>query len=338
MRASSASQARFRWRRGHIGRLFRERISPLSRRFRLLQLSCIASFALLAVSIAVAQDTVVATVDGKPITEADVRNAEAEIGSELTKLPPEARRRLLVEFLIENQVLAEAGAKDKLTDTPAFKERMAYWQRRALRETFFDKSVRGPVKEDEARQFYDKQVGIVKTQSELRVRHILVETEDLVKQLAEKIAKGEDFAALAKEHSRDPGSKDQGGELGFFGRGQMVPEFEEAAFKLKDGEISPPVRSKFGWHIIKVEERRAPQVVPFEAVKQRIMDALVQKRAQQVVASLREAAKVEFVDPELKKMVEKENAIQPAPGDAPGTGATPGGTPKIVPLPAPAPK
>lgn len=294
------------------------------------------SVALLAATLAMAQDAVVATVNGKPITEADLRHAETEIGSELTNVPAESRRRVLVEFLIENQILADAGDADKLGDSAGFKERMVYWQRRSMRDAFFDKSVKGPVKEAEARKLYDQQVGMVKTEDEVRARHILVETEEQVKLLADKISKGEDFAELAKQNSRDPGSKEQGGDLGFFGRGQMVPQFEEAAFKLKAGEVSPPFRSQFGWHIVKVEERRPRAVVPFEQVKERILAALVHQRAQRIVSSLREAAKIDFVDPQLKKMVERENAIRPAPeGAPPGATAPPGGAMKIVPLPVP---
>ena len=92
----------------------------------------------------------------------------------------------------------------------------------------------------------------------MRARHILVESKDKARDLFEKIPTA-DFATLARQYSKDPGSKDQGGELGFFGRGQMVPQFEEVAFKLKRGEVGEPFETQFGWHIVKVDERRQRQ-------------------------------------------------------------------------------
>ena len=97
---------------------------------------------------------------------------------------------------------------------------------------------------------------------------------------------GRDFAQLAKEHSKDPGSKDQGGELGFFTRGQMVPQFEEAAFKLKKGEVGEPFESQFGWHIVRVDDRRQRAAPPFEAVKDRVVAAMIHKKAQQIAGGL----------------------------------------------------
>ena len=120
------------------------------------------------------------------------------------------------------------------------------------------------ISDADARKFYDQQVGSAKPQEEVHARHILVESEALAKELGEKVAKGGDFVELAKEHSKDPGSKDSGGDLGYFGRGQMVPVFEETAFKLAKGEVSPPVKSQFGWHIVKVEDRRQRGAPPFE--------------------------------------------------------------------------
>ena len=93
---------------------------------------------------------------------------------------------------------------------------------------------------------------MLKPEEEVPARHILVETEDKAKELKEKIKSGGDFAALAKENSKDPGSKDDGGNLGYFGRGQMVPQFEEVVFKLNKGEVSDPVKTQFGWHLVKV--------------------------------------------------------------------------------------
>jgi peptidyl-prolyl cis-trans isomerase C len=262
---------------------------------------------------AVAQDAVIAKVNGKAITDADLRYAEAEIGNDLGNIPAEQRRRVLVEYLIENALFADAGETEKLGTGPAFDERMKYWQRRALRDAYFEKSIRDSVSEAEARKLYDAQVAAVRPQEEVRARHILVESEVKAKEIFEKIAHGEDFARMAKAHSKDPGSKDEGGDLGYFARGQMVPVFEETAFKLKAGEISQPVQSQFGWHIIKLEDKRQRGAPAFEAIKERIMASLIHRKAQEVGQSLRDKAKLEFIDPQLRAEVEKESQIRPAP-------------------------
>jgi len=263
---------------------------------------------------AAAQDQVVARVNGKPITEADVRLAEGEIGNDLGSLPPEQRRRVLVEYLIESLLFAEAAEKQKLGTGQAFDERSRYWQRRALRDAFFDSTVKGAVSEADARKFYDTQVASAQSQEEVRARHILVETEEKAKEIYEKIAHGEDFTRMARQFSKDPGSKDDGGDLGYFGRGRMVPQFEEAAFKLDKGDVSLPVQSQFGWHLIKVEDKRKRAAPPYDQIKERIIATLIHRRAQEVGVGLRSSATLEFVDPALKAEVEKENGIRPVPG------------------------
>lgn len=260
-----------------------------------------------------AQEKVVAKVNGKPITESDLQMAESEIGNDLGSLPPGARRRVLLEYVIENQLFAEAAETAKINTGTAFDERLAYWRRRALREHFFEKTLKPSVNEADARRIYDQQVGSAKPQEEVRARHILVESEALAKEIGEQLAKGGDFIALAKQHSKDPGSKDEGGDLGYFGSGQMVPIFEETAFKLKKGEISAPVKSQFGWHILKLEDRRAKGAPPFDAIKERLIASMVHRKAQQVAADLRGKAQLEYIDPAIKSQVESETAIRPAP-------------------------
>ncbi len=255
-----------------------------------------------------AQDTVVATVNGKNITEADVKLAEAEIGSELNQLPPPTRRRLLVEYVIENQILADAADAAKLTTGPAFEQRVNFWKRRAARDLFFDTNVKDAVKDADAKAFYDEQVKQIKPEEEVSARHILVKEKAKADEIAAKLKSGGDFVALAKEFSTDPGSKDNGGDLGFFGKGQMVPVFEETAFKLTKGEVSAPVESQFGWHIIKLDDKRTKAPPAYEAVKDRIITSLVGQKAQTVVTDLRNKAKIDYVDADIKKQIEAEKA------------------------------
>ena len=262
-------------------------------------LAATAAILMLGSVAADAQETVVAKVNGKTITEGDMRLAEAEIGSELGSLPDVTKRRVLVEFLIENQLFADAAEGQKLAAGADYNDRMQYWRRRSLRDLYFDKTVKDSVSDAEAKKFYDTQVG-AKPEEEVRARHILVDSKEQARELFEKVAYGTDFAELAKQHSKDPGSKDQGGDLGYFSKGQMVPQFEEAAFKLQKGEVSQPFQTQFGWHIIKVDDRRAGQVVPFDSVKERIVGAIIHQKAQQIAGDLRAKAKIEYIDPNMQ--------------------------------------
>jgi peptidyl-prolyl cis-trans isomerase C len=267
---------------------------------------------------AMAQEKVVAKVNDKVITEADLKLADAEIGSELGNLPDATKRRVLIEFLIENQLFADAAEGQKLGTGKAYDERLQYWKRRALRDTYFDASIKDGVGEAEAKKLYEAQVAQIKPEEEVKARHILVKSEDKAKEIAIKIASGDDklFAEQAKAHSEDPGTKDEGGDLGFFGRGQMVPQFEEAAFKLKKGEISAPVQSQFGWHLIKVDDKRTKQPPEFAAVKERILASMVHRKAQELATDMRSKAKLEYIDPAVKAMVDAE-AVEKAKGAEP---------------------
>jgi peptidyl-prolyl cis-trans isomerase C len=266
-------------------------------------LAATAAVLLLGSVAAGAQETVVAKVNGKVITEADMRLAEAELGSDLASLPDVTKRRVLAEFLIENQLFADAAEAQKLAAGPDYNDRIQYWRRRSLRDLYFDKTVKDSVSDADAKKFYDSQVGGAKSE-EVRARHILVESKEKARELFEKVAYGTDFAELAKQHSKDPGSKDQGGDLGYFSKGQMVPQFEEAAFKLQKGEVSQPFETQFGWHIIKVDDRRAGQAVPFDAVKDRIVGAIMHQKAQQIAGDLRAKAKIEYIDPNMQTPLE----------------------------------
>lgn len=248
----------------------------------------------------------VATVDGVSILESDLELAEAEIGGNLGTLDAQTKRRVLVEYLVENQLFANAANKEKLASGPDFDRRLAYWRQRALREAYFEKNVKAQIGVASAKALYNDRVKMIKPEEEIEARHILVSKEENAKDLIAKIRGGEDFAKLAKEHSGDAGSKEKGGLLGYFGKGQMVPQFEQAAFALKPGEVSDPVKSQFGWHIIKVENRRQKPPPKFDTVKDQILGSLIHKRAQKVAEKLRTSAKIEYLDPKVKAMVEAD--------------------------------
>jgi peptidyl-prolyl cis-trans isomerase C len=270
---------------------------------------------------AAADDPVVARVNGFDIKQSDLDFAASEVGPRLANYVPADRRRVLLQYVIENELMAGAGEQDKLNEAPGFSDRVKYHQRRALRDAYFDSSIRNAVPEADAKKVYEEKISQIKPEQEVRARHILVETEDEAKAILERLKKGEDFATLAKEKSKD--SNAEGGDLGFFTRGQMLKPFEEAAFALDVGKISDPVQTQFGWHVIKVEEKRDQALPDFDQVKEAIIAQLVQQKAQQVVTELRDTAKIEIVDPELKKSMEPgAPSGMPAP---PGAGSPPAG-------------
>jgi peptidyl-prolyl cis-trans isomerase C len=272
---------------------------------------------------AAAYDVVVARVNGVDIKQSDLDFASSEVGSRLASLPVEDRKRVLLQYVIENELMAGAGQTDSLDQADTFQARVKYHERRALRDAFFDAKITGAVSEADAKQIYDAQIGQLKPEQEVHARHILVATEAEAKEVAERLKKGEDFAAVAKEKSKDPGA--EGGDLGFFTRGQMLKPFEDAAFALEVGQISEPVQTQFGWHIIKVEEKRDQALPTFDQVKGAIIAQLVQAKAQEVVSGLRDSAKIEVVDPELKKSMDAAAAKAKAgalPGGASGKDAS----------------
>ncbi|MDX2308619.1 MAG: peptidylprolyl isomerase [Hyphomicrobium sp.] len=304
-----------------------------------------ASLAALSLPAVAADETIIAKVNGRDIVEADLALAEAEIGGELGNLPQNVKRRVLVEYMIDNQLFAEAAETDKLATGADFERRLAYWRQRALRDIYFEKSVRGSISEAVARGIYDDKVKGLKTDEEVQARHILVKSEDAAKALVVEIGKGADFADLAKKNSEDPGSKEQGGMLGYFGRGQMVPAFEDAAFSLQKGEVSKPVQSQFGWHIIKVEDRRQKPPPSFEEVKDRLIGSMVQNKAQDIATGLRSKAQITYVDAEIKKLADEdaakraiaEEAFKNQTEGAPGSPVPATPAPQPTPTPTPTP-
>lgn len=278
----------------------------LSRRLNSLAPAIAVAALCMAPVAALAQDKVLAKVNGKDVTEAALAYAEEEIGEGLSHLSPGQKRRYLTEYLIEMQIFSEAAEAAKLGSGPDFDARMAYWKEHALKDLFLAKAVKEKVTEEEAKKFYDERASQMAGEEEVKASHILVKTEDKAKEVAKKLLDGGDFAALAKEYSEDPGSKDKGGVLGYFGRGQMVKEFEQVAFIMQKGETSQPVKTQFGYHIIRVDDRRKKDPPKFEDVKSEILERMGQQKKIEEAQTLRAKAKVEYVDADVKKQVEED--------------------------------
>lgn len=247
-------------------------------------------------------DTVVARVDGIAITEADLAIAAADPALSLPNMSEAQKRDLLIGYLVDLKIGARAAEAAKVAEGRDFARRLAYFKDKLLLDEYLESEVAKAVTPEATRKLYDDTAKTMQPEEEVRARHILVESEDEAKKALARVKAGEDFAKVAAELSKDPGSKTDGGDLGFFTKERMVAPFAEAAFKLKPGELSEPVKSQFGFHVIRVEERREKPVPAFEELKEQIENYLARKTQQDIILALRQKAKVERLDkPEGEK-------------------------------------
>jgi peptidyl-prolyl cis-trans isomerase C len=280
-------------------------------------LSCLlalASSALVFASPAMAK--VLATVNGKEITDEDVKIAGDDLRGTLPpQLEGKARESYILDFLIDGELVAQKALADKADQAPDFAKKLAYYREKLLMESVLEQVAKTATTDAAIKATYDEAAKAQKPQTEIRARHILVGSEDEAKAALKRIMGGEEFAKVAKEVSKDPGS--EGGDLGWFTKDRMVPEFADAAFKLEAGQISDPVKSPFGWHIIEVEEKREKTFPPLADVKDQVSRYVAQKAQAEFVSQLRKTAKVERTEPPVAPAAPGV----PAPGAAPAAPA-----------------
>jgi peptidyl-prolyl cis-trans isomerase C len=269
---------------------------------RLLALLAVSSPLMLGAP-AWAEDKVIVVINGHEIKTSEVEIAAEDIALQLGDLPAKLRYPFLIEYLVERHLLAQAAAQQGIGDTEEYKKRLAFYQAKALRDAYFTESIKPSVTDEEVKTAYDKEASKIKVAERVRARHILVQTEKEAKDVLARLNKGEKFEDIAKQVSLD-GSKDYGGDLGYFSAEEMVPEFSKAAFALKKDDISQPVKTDYGWHVIKLEDRKQGGAQPFEQVKAGIKAVLMRKKVQDTVNELRKQAKIEILDPDLKKLQE----------------------------------
>jgi peptidyl-prolyl cis-trans isomerase C len=286
---SLASDTRLRHFPAAPNRCLSRDFPMLFRRLPLLAIA--ASFIATTPQLALAQqanDPVLARVDGVEIHQSDLAMAEADIGGSLPPVQGDQRRDALISYLIDVNLLSRAAEAKKIDQAPVFPQKLAFARKKVLVEALLEQESKTAANDKDIKKFYDENL---KPQNEVHARHILVETEAQAKDVVTKLKGGADFAQLAKEVSKDPGS--DGGDLGYITKDQVVAEFGEAAFKLDKGKISDPVKSQFGWHVIKVEDKRERKPPPFDAVKDRIKVVLMQKANEDFVTKARQGAKIE---------------------------------------------
>ena len=251
-----------------------------------------------------AQDSVVALVNGKPITEADMRLAEVDLSNDLATVAAENRRRVLLEYLIENQLLADAAEQAKIATDVAVEQQQRFARRRILRDYYYDTRISATVTEAEAKALYEKELRSATPQEQVKVRHILVTTEDEAREARKRIVSGTPFSNVAQEISKDTLSAPAGGDIDYIKRGELDAQFEVAAFSLQVGVISEPVQSQFGWHLITVDDRRKNDVPQFDAIKGSILALLIQRKALSTVSELRTKAQLDVKDRTLAAAIE----------------------------------
>jgi peptidyl-prolyl cis-trans isomerase C len=269
-----------------------------------LALGVIAGFSLSPASAQQAKDPVVAVVNGKEIRKSAMVEAQQAL-PQLRQVPLEMVYDQLLEHLINSQLISAEAVKANMQNDSKVKARMKEIETRVLQEAYLAKRVESDLTDAAVRKKYDELMATAKPREEVRARHILVETEDAAKAVLSDLKAGAKFEDLAKAKSKDQGAAQNGGDLGYFGKEEMVPPFAEAAFSLKPGETTTaPVKTQFGWHVIKVEDRRTAQPPAFEQVRDQLKAQMADEAAMNVVKGLREKAQV------------KKFAIDGSPADA----------------------
>ena len=256
------------------------------------------------------KDPLVAKVNGVEVHQSDLTVAEDEAG-QIPPMSPEAKQDYLVQFVADMILVSKAAEDKKFGDVADFKRKLEFARKKLLMEGLLQSVGKTAVTDEAMRQVYDEAVKQIAEEKEVHARHILFrapagddktgkEAEDKIKAVIVRLKKGEDFAKVAAEVTEDPSGKANGGDLGYFTKEQMVPEFSDVAFKLESGQISEPVKTQFGWHVIKVEDKRTKQAPKFEDVKPQIENFVMRKAQAELVTKLRADAKIERMDKPAK--------------------------------------
>lgn len=316
----------------------------------MIKYALLIATALTAATAAHAEDAAPATGPGAMMLQAAQKNNEGpdyvimKIGSDEVKrselekvwkvifpggnapdfdtLDSRVKNNLLRGVANEHMLLKEAK-KSPLVDSPTVKDRLRTAENQILIQEFLKEKTKEAVTEEKLKALYDTQIkNRPASQEEVHARHILLKTEADAKAIAKKLKKGGDFAAVAKEKSEDKASGSSGGELGWFTADRMTPEFSKAAFALKKGEVSEPVKTDFGWHVIKLEDRRVAPPPSFESLKEELKNQLGREAVAAYIADLSKNQTVTVLDAKgAEKPLPEEPPMPVAPiGTAPAAG------------------
>ncbi len=272
--------------------------------------ACVAFIGLQGQVLAQDADTVVAKVGKLEITQSDLDLAIANLDPQLAQLPDEQKKVAALSGAIDVKLLAGNADGEGLKDDAEFKKRMAFIADRELHNIYFKKHVVDAVTEDDVKARYEKEIAALPKQEEVSARHILVKTEEEAKAIIADLDAGKDFIELAKEKSTDP-NKSEGGDLGYFTKGRMVPEFEEAAFAMEKGTYTKtPVKTQFGFHVIKLEDKRDAAPPAYETVAQQVRQLVMRDKYLEIIEKAKAEQTVEILDEALRKGYEDVNKPQ----------------------------
>ena len=281
------------------------------------------------------KDPVVATVNGQPIRLSELEVAQQSLPQQYRNMPLQAVFPALLDRIIDSKLVVQEGKKSKVTEDPAFKKRMAFVEDQVLQDFWIQREIARQVTADKLQKRYEERLKQMPSEEEVHARHILVSTEDEAKVLIAEIKKGAAFDKLAKEKSTDKASGAEGGDLGWFKKSDMVKEFADAAFNLKKDELTEtPVKTQFGYHVIKVEDRRKAPPPAFEEMADQLKEEMAREAVTAQLDQLRSGAKIEKFAMDGSKP-DPAPAAKPAAPTAP---AAPANRPATPPAAAPAPQ
>ncbi len=265
------------------------------------------------------ENPVIARVYGEEITRQDVIDLVNVMPPQMRQFPLEQLFPMALEQLINNKIVDKNAANAGLENDEFVKEQLKQAKEQIIRTKYLEDAVKAKITDERLQEEYKKYIANFPEVEEVKASHILVDDEKIAKDIIAKLNKGEDFAKLAKEYSKD-GSSENGGELGYFSEKEVVPEFAKAAFETKIGEYTKkPVKSNFGYHIIKVEDKRKRPPAEFAQAKPYLEKELQRIVLDEMVKDWRENAEIERFDINGKPITEQEPAAGEADENAPIT-------------------
>ncbi|HMG49061.1 MAG TPA: peptidylprolyl isomerase [Inquilinus sp.] len=276
-------------------------------------------------------DPVAATVNGQPILRSEVLEAINGLPQQYRQMPVEMLVPLMAEQVATARLVADKGIAEGLQNDPEVKDRMETAERRIIQDVWLQRQIKTRITDQVIQDAYKKYLTDNPPQEQVKARHILVDSEDKAKDLIKKLQGGAKFEELANANTTDPSGKESGGDLGWFAKDQMVPEFADAAFKLEKGKYTAtPVKSQFGWHVILVEDKRTLPQPTLDEVKPQLEEQLSQSLVPQIIAEVKKGATIVVMGQDGKPLP-PPSSDAPAPGAAPTDGAAPGTDPAAPP-------
>ena len=269
------------------------------------------------------KDPVVATVNGQPIRLSDLEVAQQSLPQQYRNMPLQAVFPALLDRIIDSKLVVQESKKSKVNEDAAFKKRMAFVEDQVLQDFWIQREIAKQVTAEKLQKRYEERLKQMPSEDEVRAKHILVSTEDEAKALIAEIKKGAAFDKLAKEKSTDKASGAEGGDLGWFKKSDMVKEFADAAFALNKGDLTEtPVKTQFGYHVIKLEDRRKAPPPSYEEMADQLREEMAREVITGQLDRLRSGAKVEKFAMDGSKP-EAKPATPPAAPGAPAASPTP---------------